>query len=268
MGDSLQLAMTKIRGLSSSMVKFWSQLHARGLISSRTEIDNSALIYGVDKWLKPDDCLWDCTVEISGKQPLDELYPGLRTFFVNHVRVMPMTPDVLAQELDKLSRRRSPDPHEARRILLALGQVLAASNQPTLSDKSLALLKKATCFPVTGPNGTRLASCYDDYCINDHKRYGDLFLKQIDMLDFDHENLTSLHALFQLLHMERFYLSSLVQATTTVENSRRNDVLTDHIRGLAYALSWSVCICLLYSIANELQLCHRQEKRQVPEQEH
>ena len=208
------------------------------LTTNRVETDKHGLIYGKNRWLTPADCLWNCTVEISGKEPLDEIYPELRTFFVEHLKVMPMTPDVLVQELDGLSRRLVPDFQEARAIMLALGQILATQSKSTLSEKSLATLKKSALFPARGPKGRSLILYVDDFCINDHKRYGDLFLENLDMLDFDYEDLTSLHPLFQLLDLEYYYISSLVEASTTVEDSRRNDELTDHIRALAYALSW------------------------------
>ena len=208
------------------------------LTAYRAEIDQHGLIYGRSRWLTPTACLWNCTVEISGKEPLDEFYLELRTFFVEHLRVMPMTPDVLVQELDRLSKRSVPDFQEARRIVLALGQILATQSKSTLTDKSLATLKKSALFPARGPNGRSLVSHGDDFYINDHKRYGNLFLDKLDILDFDYEDLTSLHPLFQLLKLEDHYISSLVEARTTVEDYRRNDELTNHFRGLSYALSW------------------------------
>jgi hypothetical protein len=155
------------------------------------------------------------------------------------MKVMPMTPDVPAEELDRISKLANPDLDEARRILFALGQVLAASSQSTLSDKSMNLLSRTTCFPIRGPTGKRLVSCYDGcYSINDHQRYGDQFLYEIETLDFSCEDLTSLHPLFQRLESEDLYLSATVTTSTTVEKSRKNDDLTDHMRGLSYALSW------------------------------
>ena len=170
--------------------------------------------------------------------PLDRTYPELKKFFVDKMRVMLMNVDVLVQELTKIAKKATPDVDEVKRVMLAIGQCLAADPTAKVNEGYLDSLRKTAFLPVRDPGGQQLLSTNGSFCINDHKRYGEAFSNKARILDFDYGDLTSLHPLFEVLEIERQYISNLVSANTTVESSCLSDYLTSHIRDRAYAFSW------------------------------
>ena len=203
--------------------------------SSRVKFNARSLIYAKGRWLKPSECLWNCTVEISGRVPLERTYPTLKKFFVDQIRVVPMNINILVQELTKVVKKAPPNIGEVKRIMLAVGQILAVDPTVKVNEGHLDSLRKTAFLPVCGPGGRRLEFTNGRFCINDHKRYGEAFNNKITILDFDYEDLTSLHPLFELLKIEHRYLSKLVSVHTTVETFCASDYLTRHIRDRAYA---------------------------------
>ncbi|KIX09215.1 uncharacterized protein Z518_00294 [Rhinocladiella mackenziei CBS 650.93] len=203
----------------------------------RNEFNARGLIYARGKWWKPSECLWNCRIEISGRVPLEQTYPKLKNFFVDKMKVMPMSINVLVQELSKITNKADPDFDEHKRIMLEIGQLLAANPATEVNGEYLDRLKKTAFLPVRTPDGMRLSSLTENFCINDHKRYGDAFRNKTGMLDFDYEDLTSLHPFFELLKIEHRYLSSLVSAQTTVGSFSPSGDLKRHIRDRAYAMS-------------------------------
>ncbi|KAL2441686.1 hypothetical protein ABEF95_016087 [Exophiala dermatitidis] len=203
----------------------------------RKEFNANGLIYVGQKWLKPSECLWNCTVAISGRQPLDQVYDGLKEFFVKKVKVKTMNINVLLQELGRTAERTSPDVDEVKRIILTVGELLASDPEVAVNEKQLRNLEKTTFLPVRGPNGLELFSVDQAFAINDHQRYGQLFANQAKILDFGHEKMTSLYTLFKLLNLEDRFLSGLVVPKTTVDKSTAHEALGHYIRDRAYALS-------------------------------
>lgn len=206
--------------------------------SPRKEFNANGLIYVGQKWLKPSECLWNCTVAISGRQPLDQVYRGLKEFFVKKMKVKTMKINVLLQELGRTAERTSPDVDEVKRIILTVGELLASDPEVEVNEKQLRNLEKTTFLPVRGPNGLELFSVDQAFAINDHQRYGQLFANQAKILDFGHEKMTSLYTLFKLLNLEDRFLSGLVVPKTTVDKSTAHEALGHYIRDRAYALSW------------------------------
>ena len=190
------------------------------------------------KWLKPSECLWNCTVAISGRVPLEHVYPQLKEFFVGMLKVATMSINVLLQELGRAAKNTNPDFDEIKRLMLATSQLLAADDKMTINEEQLRNLKQTPFLPVSGPDGLSLVLMDQAFAINDHKRYGELFKNKVTIVDFGHEEMTSLHPLFELLELEDHYLSSLVWPDTTVKESIPNQALERYIRDRAYALSW------------------------------
>ena len=82
----------------------------------------------------------------------------------------------------------------------------------------------------------------EEFFINDHLRYGEIFEEKVDIVDFTCAELPSLHGLFLRLNIQRRYLSLHVQEIDTeVEDGTLNEVLSARIKRRAYALSWYVC---------------------------
>ncbi|KAL2441693.1 hypothetical protein ABEF95_016142 [Exophiala dermatitidis] len=203
----------------------------------REEFNGNRLIYVGQKWLKPSECLWNCTVAISGRQPLDQVYDRLKEFFVKKLKVKTMNINVLLQELGRTAEKPSPDVDEVKRIILTVGELLASDPEVEVNEKQLRNLEKTAFLPVRGPKGLDLFSVDQAFAINDHQRYGQLFENQAKILDFGHEKMTSLYPLFKLLDLEDRFLSGLVVPKTTVDQSTAHEALGYYIRDRAYALS-------------------------------
>ncbi|KAK5457302.1 hypothetical protein LTS15_005083 [Exophiala xenobiotica] len=203
----------------------------------RQEFNARGLIFVRQRWLKPSECLWNCTIAISGRVPLDQLYPKLKNFFVDKMQVMTMNINVLVQELAKTTKKTAPDFDEIKRIILAIGQLLAADPDVKIKDEFLTALKKTAFLPVCCPDGMRLFSVNQHFFINDHKRYGENFRHKARIVDFGHEEMTSLHPFFKLLEIRHRYLSNQVRPVTTCHKPTASIPLGRHIRDRAYGLS-------------------------------
>lgn len=204
----------------------------------RQELNGNALIYIDQKWHKPSECLWNSTVTISGRLPLDRVYPRLKKFFVDKMKVRTMNINVLLQELGRTAKKTSPDVDEVKRIILTIGELLASDPEVEVNEEQLRTLEKTAFLPVRGPNGLQLFFVDQAFTINDHQRYGQLFENQANILDFGHEEMTSLYPLFELLGLEGRFLSGLVESKTTVDKPTAHQALERYIRDRAFALSW------------------------------
>jgi len=179
--------------------------------SPRQEFQGNGLIYVGQKWLKPSECLWNCTVAISERLPLDHVYPQLKKFFVDKMKVRTMNIDVPLQELERTANKNSPNIDEVKRIILTPSEFLASDPEVEVNKERLSSLEQTTVLPVRGPDGLELFSVDQAFTTNDHQRYGQLFENQVEVLDFGHEEMTSLYPLFKLLDLEDRFLSALVE---------------------------------------------------------
>jgi len=155
------------------------------------------------------------------------------------MKVMTMNINVLIQELARTAKATTaPDFDEIKRIMLAIGQLLAADPKVNINVEFLGTLKKTPFLPVRCPDGLRLFSINQHFFVNDHQRYGEIFKDKARLVDFNHEEMSSLHPLFERLGIQNRYLSHQVSSNTTVHKSTPNQPLSDYIRDRAYALSW------------------------------
>ena len=154
------------------------------------------------------------------------------------MKVRTMNINVLLQELGRTAKKFSPDFDEVKRIILTTGKLLASDPEVKVKEDQLRTLEKLAFLPVRGPDGLKLFSVDQAFIIRDHQRYGQLFDNQANILDFGHEEMTSLYPFFKLLDLKDRFLSRLVKSKTTVENSTANQALERHIRDRAYAFSW------------------------------
>ncbi|KIW14560.1 hypothetical protein PV08_07344 [Exophiala spinifera] len=244
--DELKIPSTKATERSppieSKASEVYSALNAMASSESviqtiRYQLHDNNLIYVDQQWLKPSECLWNCTIAISGRQPLDHLYPRLKNFFVDKMKVRTVNINVLLQELGRTAQKTSPDFDEIKRIILTIGEVLASDPEVEVNEEHLRSLTKTAFLPIRGPSGLKLFSVDQAFAINDHQRYGQLFENKAKILDFGHEEMTSLYPLFRLLHLEDHFLSRLVEPKTTVHMPTAHPALEHYIRDRAYALS-------------------------------
>lgn len=213
-------------------------LVAEPLIGSRNKFDTQRLIYAQNRWLKPSECLWNCSVQISGLVPLEPIFPNLKAFFVDVLQVRLMDVNVLIQQLAALARIGGSNTDEVKRIMLGIGQILGSKPETKVQKAHMDTLKKTAFLPVRSASGGEMLSVAESFCINDHERYGKIFGDRVRMLDFEYADLTSLHPFFERLELTDRYISRLVSVHTTVESPEFSEHFTNFVRSCAYVLSW------------------------------
>lgn len=149
-----------------------------------------------------------------------------------------MNINVLVHELTNTAKKVPLGVAEIKRIMIAIGQLLAADSNTKINEQTLKNLKETAFLPVRCPDSVRLYSVDQTFFINDHNRYGQNFKKKARIMDFEHEDLSSLHPFFELLGIRHRYLSKQVSPNTVVHKSTPNEDLRQYIRDRAYAFSW------------------------------
>ncbi|KIW13179.1 hypothetical protein PV08_08366 [Exophiala spinifera] len=211
----------------------------------RYKFRDHSLIYTDQTWRKSTECLWNCTVTIPGRVPLDEMFPQLQNFFVDKVEVLPLKIDMLIEDLVKAVEEQRTDFQKVKQIILAIGQLLASDDaidlNEDLNEDQKRTLNELAWLPVSGPGGLKLVSpeSKETFAINDHQRYGELFENRADIVAFGYEQISELHRLFWTLDLEDRYISGLVYhgKTTTEGDPKLDQALGQYIRDRAYALS-------------------------------
>lgn len=206
---------------------------------ARLEFETHGLIRCNAQWIKPSQAIWNCTVELSGRYPVGDIYPSLRSFFLNRLGVSTMNTKVLLKALVEASApRQTPDGHHIKNLMMNTGQILAAEPTAEGLRDGIQALKRNRYLPIRQGEGWKFALPDEDFFIVDHERYGSAFHEKLDLLDFTYAELTSLHSLFQLLDLEHRYLSRHVKPETTFDTSFRSNDLSAHLQHRSYALSW------------------------------
>jgi hypothetical protein len=201
--------------------------------------EKQSLVLVCGQWYKPSSCVWNCTVNLSGRVTINTSYPNLQTFFVGHLQVKTANVNMLIQELIALARLDVKNAGEFKSIMIAAGAMLGQEQNLEVLEPSLRELKKYKFLPVRSSAGVQsFEKTSASFFINDHERFGTAFQGKLDFLDFSYDELMSLHPLFQSLKLENRYLSGHIETETTVGTSIENQVLANEFRQRAYALSW------------------------------
>jgi hypothetical protein len=201
--------------------------------------ERESLVLACGNWYKPSSCIWNCTVNISGRPAVNSSYPDLEDFFVKHLGVKIANTDLLIQELIVLAKKVLKNASDLKNIMIAVGAMLG--QEPTLDhlEGSLNKLKEYKFLPVRSSTGDHsFEKTTASFFINDHERFGLAFNGKLNFLDFSSDELTFLHPLFQSLRLKNRYLSKNIKAETTVGTSVKNQLLTSDFRQRSYALSW------------------------------
>jgi hypothetical protein len=146
---------------------------------------------------------------------------------------------MLIKELVNMAKRDSPDVDELKKVMMAAAAMLSQDRPDVKFERNLRALKECKFLPVKELNNKkRLEDTAGDFFIIDHERFGSAFQNKVALLDFSHEELTTLHPFFRILDLEHRYLSRNVEPQTTARTSIENQKLTLDFRQRAYALSW------------------------------
>lgn len=127
-----------------------------------------------------------------------------------------------------------------------------ASSSPTFNDikqrirnicqfdpeeADLEDLLDCNCLPVNCADGNLAwMSSEDDFAIADRREYLELFMDEIDILDFSLEEVHEFKPFLMGLGLEYQYLSELVVSKTSAEGDEKNERLTADLRRKAYAI--------------------------------
>jgi len=211
---------------------------------ARLDFETNRLIRCNAQWINPSQAIWNCTVELPGLYPIGEIYPSLRSFFLNRlgVGVSAMNAKALLKALVKASEAsaigQTTGGYLIKILMMNLSQSLAAKPSVEGVRDSIQALKRNPYLPIRQGERWKFALHDEDFFIIDHERYGSAFRGKLDILDLTYAELTSLHPLFQLLDLEHRYLSRHVKPETSFNTSFQSNHLSAHLQQRSYALSW------------------------------
>lgn len=201
--------------------------------------ERESLVLASGNWYKPSSCIWNCTVNISGRPTVDSSYPNLENFFVKHLKVKIANTGWLIQQLIVLVKQGATNFSELKDIMIAVGTMLGQEQMPSTLEGSLNKLKEYKFLPVRSSTGDRFfEKTTASFFINDRERFGLAFKGKLNFLDFSYNELTLLHPLFQSLELEHRYLSRHIKSETTIGTSVKNELLATEFSQRSYALSW------------------------------
>jgi hypothetical protein len=211
----------------------------------------------------PSECIWQSTVQFSGRRTIGKLYPELEDFFRKDIGVVTQDVVMLLEEilnLAELVQAKDKDSVEdqdhsqavdrIKELMVNAGQVIQAARYD--EDVNLCLKKLQDCcfIPCRLGKSKSLQKPRDSFYLVDNERYGVAFANSLRFPDFDHAEMTSVYPLLDAVdHIALIYvhgLSQHVDVEVTVEDSSPNQILSSFLRERAYAISWYGCSVELF----------------------
>lgn len=209
----------------------------------RSQFCQHKLIFKDEKWLSPDDCIWETSVEIPGRtQLLCDDYVPLMDFFVQKLGIVMASLETFRKEWTRVAQMENGDVEAVKRIMQELSRLLAPLTQEDAKAKMSLNTVSAPHWPVRGTTGSvELVSKETDFFIADNPRYGKELASEIRLLDFSLSELPQIMPLLRSLNMDGHLLSKNVEEftvlPTAVEGLTIDHARTSDLRQRAYALS-------------------------------
>ncbi|CAK7200393.1 hypothetical protein SEUCBS139899_003088 [Sporothrix eucalyptigena] len=206
---------------------------ADGLYTSLSECyqslpdDELRLIYVADeedpddgKWYSPETCLWASATKIRGMVTLNDIYPDLKTFFVDGLGVQTMTAKMVYDKL--IGPELTVD--ETKQTIHTFNSLL--ENNAVGRDMDPAAVFEKKVFPVRLPGGAvRLCQGNDHFALVDRQSLADQFSAQAKFLDFDLDEVRSLLPFIEWVGLKNKYLSQIVKEISGVAGDDRRPIL-------------------------------------------
>lgn len=138
----------------------------------RRQFEEQELLYAAGEWKAPSSCVWNCNTEIPGRVALEELYPDLRGFFVGKLKVQPITPELVLNDLINAASQKVLDRTNIRSLILALGQSIHLAKDVGRFEAKVKSLKRTAFLPVSSGGKFHFSKPNrEDYYIIDHERF-------------------------------------------------------------------------------------------------
>jgi hypothetical protein len=191
-------------------------------------------------WHELSTCLWRSSFALANFQDLSLIYGDLESFFVRRLRVKKASPSMLIKEVGRMAEERLPQIAELRTRLVDIGMMLTKIPVDDSIAQALTSLKEVKFLPKRVSAGaSTLVAVTDDFAIADHERYCAAFAEHDVLLDFQLDEVSMLHPMFQRLGISHRYLSNVVEEISTVgEDSHVDEILSQQLVAKAYALYW------------------------------
>jgi hypothetical protein len=191
-------------------------------------------------WHALSTCLWRSSFALANYQDLSSIYGELESFFVRRLGVRKASPGMLIKEVRRMAEERQPRIAEIRTRLVDIGMMLTKTPFDDSIAQALASLKEVKFMPKRASAGaSTLVAVTDDFAIADHERYRAAFAEHNVLLDFQLDEVSMLHTMFQRLGISHRYLSNVVEEVSTVgEDSHVDKILSQQLVAKAYALYW------------------------------
>ena len=172
--------------------------------------------------------MWSSATEFGGRVILSDDYEDLESFFVDFLGVETLNAQILFDEL--LNQTHSSTPDGLRRLKLQLKAfnsfIPDIGDYPNINPS--AFIKKSTrIFPIRLPSHSEveLVALATDFAIADRVRLESFFSDQVEILDFDLDEVRELSPLFQWLEIESRYLSQSVKEISFIDETDARPVL-------------------------------------------
>ena len=213
------------------------------VLTSCSTVFDRGFVFANGEWFTPSACVWDYSDAALGQPGLRQYYEQLESFFLDKLDVPKVTATYLVQELVSLADVRDPDVDSLKATLLKLGSKIAshetANTHEFQRELQNFLNEDYGYLPVLDKEGISVVrSKGDNFYINDHSHYAQKFTGQVDMLDFDFEECSKLHGLFEKVGLTDKYLGTVVVPSSEPIESSEASQMTEDLRKRAYALSW------------------------------
>lgn len=180
-------------------------------------------------------------IEIGDHVPIASLYPKMEKFFTTVLKVSLVTASFMLQQLAKISRSKNKSSTEIKKLMLSASTLLRSEPDSSQFEGSLEILKDSNYLPCKLESGViDFRKATDTFFIANNQYHANLFDGRLVMLDFNYEELNSLHELLQILKLDDHYISRHVRLETSADSSVVDNALTSRFRQCAYAISWYV----------------------------
>jgi len=203
---------------------------------SRVKFRTECLIYipATSRWVSPAECLWDSPVPINGKEIILQSYPeDLKAFFLERLHIPPASLTTLVEELYSVATPNF-DIQRLKQLFWAINGM-----KPRQSD--MQILQTCNFLPVRIPSQRgrtiELQDCQSDFVIIDRIKLQEIFENQVEMLDFDLEEVLQLEPLISALNLGSKYISQRCREDTGCQGDGLLDAhLTADFHERAYDL--------------------------------